>query len=521
VFKLTAKVHKVCDITNIFCITHFTFMKKINVKQADYTLSELTEKQLSLTGYKLPELIQSGLNQLERNTDKVLFTLSAITSLSSVMPNVRIHINEEVFRTNLYACIVGNSGTGKNSIKLGLDLVEPYHKALVHETKQKIEYAKARAAAEGKGDGSEIKIPDRLLIVSENTTEPALFDKLEDNQYFNLLLFAEELRGLKGSMSKEHGDILTILLQVKENGRVSKSLKGDKYQREATDTYLSLLTSTTRQDIDTLGDTVNGMFNRVLWYIIPDLMPDDYKMKRTRISPSENTRAFFKKRAKKSHTRAIGKSLLPRIMSFLEYYSNAVNKLDYESTDDKEEAIDDATHIFYLKTEQEDELEANTQRLLADFDGEDLNGLKVRLNNDIAKVAAVLTFCDNLDLERPTEIVCSDDYFETAKHIVYTCFDHARVLFHYQTQSEHIGKRLAESKGKLDAFERALLNDIERDVYTTGELLAIAQRCNISKPTAERWLRQGKVGFLESIAHGKYAKLNQPAQVQKAPLRIA
>lgn len=482
-------------------------------------LSDIAPEQLLFTNYRLPDIIQRGLNVMERDTEKSVFVLSAIVSMSAVMPNVVISFNGEHLRPNIYVNIVGSSGTGKNAIKLGRDLVEPYDKVLIKERDDAIADARARAQQEKEGDPIK-NIKDRFLIVPEAITAPALFAKLRDNQYFTLLMFAEEAKELKRSLKSEHGGFESIILKLKETGKFSKAIKAELFKQHAEDVFLSLILSSTRQDIDTLGDTVNGLFNRFLWYVLPELLPDDYKIKRTPINKATDKRTAFKQASTNYKTLTIGYDLVDVIKGFLEGYTNAVNKADYATPKEKHHAILDSVHVFHFTDAQETELEEHTRQLLADFDGDDLNGLKVRLNNDVAKVAATLTFCDKLHLRQPAIVECPNHYFETAKYIVYTCFEHARVLFHYQNKSERLTQISDSHTAKIEKFERLILSDVNIS-YKAKDLEGFAKKCGISDRTLYRWLKSGKVKVLQYDKTSELYTKGAAESVKKPQLKVA
>lgn len=103
----------------------------------------------------------------------------------------------------------------------------------------------------------------------------------------------------------------------------------------------------------------------------------------------------------------------------------------------------------------------------------------------------------------PTELVCTDEDFNTALTISRTLAVHMAKIFDELSSTDCSRSAAVAKSAKRQLFFTALPDEFDRQDY-----LEAAERTGVPPSTAEKWIRAfcEEDGPLEKVEHGRYQK---------------
>lgn len=218
----------------------------------------------------LPDLFKcvTGFFDDARSQDVIL--ISALTTLSSILPNVSGLYDRRTIYPNLFSFISAPAGSDKGVAVFGQVLVKKVHNHISidsalfeqHEIKQLMfEVGVPWAEKPEKPDTT-----GKYLIIPANSSTAALMGHLKRNGGIGLI-FETEADTLTSTLGQDWGSFSDILRKAFQHEPLSLSRKGDNEFIEIDLPKLSVLLTGTPDQVKRLIPSIeNGLFSRFLYY---------------------------------------------------------------------------------------------------------------------------------------------------------------------------------------------------------------------------------------------------------------
>jgi len=270
---LSRKVEK--DIDNIR--SEFVFKKQIE-EEFKLLKDETNIETIHLPSFNdniydnLPELIKSLTDEF-KGTDRDIMLLSQLTTLSTLIPNIKINYAKNIIYPNLLTLILGSSGVGKGIIKYSVKSLfkirnneDEMRKRSEKMIEENIEYNKLNSKKPDFLKRSEEDVKIKRTLLSTDTSFSSLFKSLYSNNGEGLL-FASELDSMTKNNKTDWGHYSVLLRQGYQNESYSIS-RLDRVQ-EIEKLKCSLLASGTPGQLPNyLATKEDGHFGRHIFYYL-------------------------------------------------------------------------------------------------------------------------------------------------------------------------------------------------------------------------------------------------------------
>lgn len=220
-----------------------------------------TEEAVNPTSqsYELPYILREGVSGFRTKREKEIFITSALTTVSGCFPTVKGNYSGDEVHANLYAFIVGRTGTGKSVMKYGKDLAQDIHKSIVD-----INAASKLTNASNVSKGKQ-SLPNKMLFISGNSSSSAIIKAMSDNPKGNILV-ETEADTLSYVLQKEFGNFSDILRKAFHHESVGQLRRMNDEYLEITEPKLSVLLSGTPGQVPGLVKSVeDGLFSRFMF----------------------------------------------------------------------------------------------------------------------------------------------------------------------------------------------------------------------------------------------------------------
>ena len=422
----------------------------------------------------LRKVASYGRNPKEMDT----LILAAITVISGCLHNVQGSYDEKLIYANLFFFLSARAGSGKGRVDLCRRIAAPIHHRLkeLHDT-LKAEYEADMVKWENtpkkqRGD-KPVKPLQTMLYIPCNTSATAFVQLLNENDERGIV-FTTEADGLSSSFESDFGD-------YSETFRAAFHHEGVSYHRRANDEDVevkcpklsAVLTGTPKQVGRLVGSAENGLFSRFMFY---------------RMETELVWRSVLKNQGKET----VDKKFDALGEEFLVFYDSLCQQPDI---------------YFSVTEEQTDAFDAYFTELLDNYSRvfpDDIAGSIFRLGLICYRIAMVLAAVRMMDSNTfPTELVCTDEDFNTALTISRTLAVHMAKIFDELSSTDCSRSAAVAKSAKRQLFFTALPDEFDRQDY-----LEAAERTGVPPSTAEKWVRAfcEEDGPLEKVEHGRYRK---------------
>lgn len=417
------------------------------------TSRQNNESSETLNFQSLPLMLQNVCSSFD-DQHKEMMLLSAITVISSVLPNVYgTYANERVY-PNLYLYVVGKAGSGKGNMLWARRLLSAIEQS-------KTETKKDGLLKQLLGEATPLPIPNRIAIPANNSA--AGFVKILNERGGKGLIFETEGDTLANVFKTDFGNYSDMLRKSFHHEPISQYRKGDDVLVDITEPKLSVVISSTPNQLKRIiSNAENGLFSRFMYWITE---PTEEFLD-VFASGEQNRSQMFDSTAKE----------LAKVYQSL----NQSEGIRFSYTREQNMEFVD----FFRKSKS----------LLTNLFHEDLDGSVNRMGLITFRISMILTVLRNVASLEADALVCSDNDFRTALKLAEKLlFNANKVIEMLPTQAED------ELSGKkLQVFQ------LLPDEFTTSEAKEMGSRFGMSDRTTDRFL---KTACFEKTAHGAYKKV--------------
>lgn len=453
-----------------------TFCDKINTKDWSPFMEEVLKSQ-------------------EQNSSKDLMVLGSLFTLSSVTPNFfGLYDGRKVY-TSGYIAITAPAASGKGDIAVCRNLVEPVEEE-IHNAflKEQENYQQELATWSGldkkqKAEISQPKEPPfRSLFISANSSTTSVCQSINDN-HGNGLIFESEGVTMASTLKTEYGDYSDVLCKAFQHERISYTRRTEHEHVDIACPRLSMvLTLTPRQVAALIPSFESGLGSRIPIY---------------RLARNLVWRNVFDTKDMTNEERfsLLGKRYLT---VFHELEKRTQHPVQFVLSESQKQAFNE--FFSQLQLEQVEML------------GDDLVAIVRRLGLICFRMAMVLTLLRRVNMnenevkvafeEDEQAIVCDDRDFNIAIVISNCLINHEAYVYSNLVPREDPSS-MQTLKCKMTGQKAQLLNDLP-DSFITQDLYRIAERLNISKRTANRYLGEyiNVMQAVQRIKNGVFQKIS-------------
>ena len=220
-----------------------------------------------LKGY-LPDILEEAisLGRDEKQADVIL--LAALVAFSSCMTNCIFRYGDRFYYPNLFVIITGSAASGKSLAGISRYLVKPINDEMQQQAE--IDAKEYKARIENGVKAEQLQKPrKRTLFIPADSSSAAFTRTLIDNDGCGLMETAE-IDNMNRVNGTDYGDYSALLRQGYENETMEINRMTDiTIQQIQTPRFAMILAGTPNQ-VRTLIPTIeNGLFSRVMFYILP------------------------------------------------------------------------------------------------------------------------------------------------------------------------------------------------------------------------------------------------------------
>ncbi|TSJ42265.1 DUF3987 domain-containing protein [Fluviicola chungangensis] len=417
------------------------------------TSRQNTEDDQSLNFKSLPLMLQNVCSSFD-DQYKEMMLLSAITVISSVMPNVYGTYDKQRVYPNLFLYVLGKAGSGKGNLVWSRRLLSV------------IEQSKPEAKTGGLlqrliEDPKALQIPDKIIIPANNSS--AGFIKILNERGGKGLLFETEGDTIANVFKSDYGDYSEMLRKAFHHEPITSYRKTDNVLVDLEEPKISVVISSTPNQLKrVISNAENGLFSRFM-YVLTE--PIEEFLDVFASGEQDRTQQF----------QDVAKELSKLYQTLLR--SEGI-RFSYTLEQGKE-----FLNFF-----------GKNKSLLTNLFHEDLDGSVNRMGLITFRISMILTVLRNMDSLETDKLVCGDEDFHTSLKLAEKLLLNANKVMEilpYQTEDELSGK-------KLQIFQ------LLPDEFTTSEAKEMGSRFGMSDRTTDRFL---KTACFEKTAHGAYKKV--------------
>lgn len=429
--------------------------------------------EVSIKADALPDTLQKLNQPFDREYFEMLI-ISFVTVFGGVFRNVVGRFRNDKLYTNLFTAIIGNPASGKGLIKWPNRLVKEIDQMLIRESRLKMDEYEERLELYKKGEikyhevGPKPKL-ETFSIPADITASMLVLQLFENNG--TGFVFDTEMDTMVESTKGSDTTLSPLLRKAYEGEPITLMRKTNREHIIVPEGRLSMLQSgTPRQFFRLIPDTENGLFSR----IIPYILHSDLGWKDALDIDDFDYEGHFAGYAQK----------------VLDYF------LELESYEDP--------IVFELSKEQLDEFDRHFRARLQqakDIAGLDVRATVIRLGAITVKIAIILSTLRKLDSQEPfnsSNLVSDIDLsvaFSISDIILNNVMDTLKMMKNRQIEDCFRGK-------KLEYFYE--LND----EFTFSESQNVAEESGIKVRTAQKWIYQFRdQGFLLNPTKGHFKKI--------------
>ena len=323
---------------------------------------------------RLPQLLQDILvvDQNSNEFQKKLQLISSVTSIGSVLPKFQcVNRNQKLMSPNIYAVILGEPGSGKSKIDVGMTIMTKTEGVI----KQTVSTTMLEPG-----------LPTKCVIIPSNTSRQRLIQHLYVNgPYSPNLLYSTELDNMKSTLKDDNTGFSEELRKAFEHETINYSIKTGNLTYTIDHPNLSLLVSGTLDQVLGYLNVENGLFSRALICY-------------------SSEKAEFKDQKAEDQDKPLQKGYSRYADEVLEIY----NRYNTPKT-----AKFSQQGLNLIKTYGEEALEVGSK-----YFGSSGSGVAFRLAAMVQRIALILYACENYKAEVFDEVMIPDDMVQLAVDIV-------------------------------------------------------------------------------------------------------
>jgi len=323
---------------------------------------------------RLPQLLQDILvvDQNSNEFQKKLQLISSVTSIGSVLPKFQcVNRNQKLMSPNIYAVILGEPGSGKSKIDVGMTIMTKTEGVI----KQTVSTTMLEPG-----------LPTKCVIIPSNTSRQRLIQHLYVNgSYSPNLLYSTELDNMKSTLKDDNTGFSEELRKAFEHETVNYSIKTGNLTYTIDHPNLSLLVSGTLDQVLGYLNVENGLFSRALIC---------YSTEKAKFK--DQNAADQDKPLQQGYTR----------------YADEVLEI-YNRYNTPKTAKFSQQGLNLIKTYGEEALEVGNK-----YFGSSGSGVAFRLAAMVQRIALILYACENYKAEVYDEVMIPDDMVQLAIDIV-------------------------------------------------------------------------------------------------------
>ncbi len=231
----------------------------------------------------LPEELGKLLVIAKDKRERDIILISAITMLSGMFPALRTIYGNQKYSPQIFTCILGEAGSGKgtamHSVTLGKEINDEFEKIYRQEKK---DYEKKLLVweMELKKAFSEKRLPDTNLKPEEPTIQTFTMQaNTSKSQFLRDLMKAgddggiltiSEMEALAEALNTDFGRHTAELRMIFHHEKVGLRYRTDKEPVSVESPRLAMMmTGTPEQMVDFIKTMENGMFSRIMFYMLP------------------------------------------------------------------------------------------------------------------------------------------------------------------------------------------------------------------------------------------------------------
>ncbi len=224
----------------------------------------------------LPLLLQQAVAPFTDERERDVMLTGTLAVLSGCFPALCGTYDGTRYGANIFAFVVGPSGSGKSALRWAQSLAAPAHAERVAASmRARSEYnialadyaaAKRMAAKDDSVAPSPVEPAFRLLFIPGNNSAANILKMLYENEG-QAIICETEADTLSASLRQDWGNFSDLLRKAFHHEPVSSSRKTNREYLEVERPCLSIaLTGTPGQVVGLIPDAENGLFSRVLFY---------------------------------------------------------------------------------------------------------------------------------------------------------------------------------------------------------------------------------------------------------------
>lgn len=432
-------------------------------------------------GSQLPYFIQKAVEKGESPDEADIIALGVIGVASACLPNIHGEYDGMEVFPNLFLFVTARASSGKGRLNLCRYIALPIHKRLkeLHEAAMMDYEEKQRQYEINKKKGTvekPQKPPLTMLLIPANTSATAVYQILADNDEKGLI-FETEGDTLANSFASDYGNFSDGFRKFFHHEPASYHRRGGDEHVDLEHPQLSAVLSGTPEQVLTLiKSPENGLFSRFIFYHLESkLVWKDVFAKRA----DGNLNQFFTQ-------------LGEEYFSFYEQLDSFTSPLSFSLTENQQKRFN-AT------------FEERQTELYQVF-GDDIIPSVRRLGLITFRIAMVLTALRMMEHgDFFSELVCSDEDFDTALTISDVLIQHTIYVFETLFKTSNFGPHIT---GEQSAIKQKFYEALPAE-FTRQDYLAAAEKVNLKAKTAESYISKFLCpgGPVERLEHGKYRKL--------------
>ena len=403
---------------------------------------------------RLPQLLQDILvvDQNSNEFQKKLQLISSVTSIGSVLPKFQcVNRNQKLMSPNIYAVILGEPGSGKSKIDVGMTIMTKTEGVI----KQTVSTTMLEPG-----------LPTKCVIIPSNTSRQRLIQHLYVNgPYSPNLLYSTELDNMKSTLKDDNTGFSEELRKAFEHETINYSIKTGNLTYTIDHPNLSLLVSGTLDQVLGYLNVENGLFSRALICYSTE-------------------KAEFKDQKAEDQDKPLQQEYAKYADDVLEIY----NRYNTPKT-----AKFSQQGLNLIKTYGEEALEVGSK-----YCGSSGSGVAFRLAAMVQRMALILYACENYKAEVSDEVMIPDDIVQLAIDIVKLYQnDNFKVLWEIQNVFK-------------DEVEKAIYDVLDED-FTTAIGKAACTAHGFSERQfprmATKWQNRN---LIKKVKQGKWKKTLPP-----------
>ena len=225
--------------------TFFDWVKKVTGKKVVYMVVEQKKGMVEQIFEKLPPLLKKFVARAERAQEQDMYFIGSMCGFGPMFDKVKFYHKDGWLYPNFYIMVVGDSTSGKSTMKYVRVLFERYDEECKKPYKAELMEYKARC--KGRSNVTELPPVQKSFMMAGDVNSPTMCDFLEANNGRGLIIETEAMSMLsKVNMKNDsYGSLLKNLLLAYANEPISYMRKKDNQSVEVKVPKLGVLISGT------------------------------------------------------------------------------------------------------------------------------------------------------------------------------------------------------------------------------------------------------------------------------------